>query len=152
LKGEMVLMENWYAGVLHGQRVQFQDGKRWQETNYQYGVRHGVDRRYRGGEIYIESNYVEGRKLSARYFHSNGQPSDLWVGNVLREERDEQGKPILTRRIAMQKLHGAWDIISASKDGKPRADEQGGELTFHADEVVVKLPGTKGTMTMNTYL
>ncbi|MBI1832030.1 MAG: hypothetical protein HYR84_11335, partial [Planctomycetes bacterium] len=151
-KGEVELIENWYAGALHGQQITFRDGRRSSITTYEYGVLHGMYRRYSGGEIWNEENYVDGRRVSARYFHSNGQPSDFWLENVLREERDEKGNLIPTRKIEMQKPHGAWEIVAATQDGKPRAGEKGGELTFVEDDVRVKLPGKKGTMTMNAHL
>src|ERR1700737_2775241 len=36
-KGQLYRIENYYAGVLHGQEVVFENGTRWYEITYKYG-------------------------------------------------------------------------------------------------------------------
>jgi antitoxin component YwqK of YwqJK toxin-antitoxin module len=94
-KGRLHRIENYYAGVLHGQSVWFHEGVRRLEITYQYGVRHGISRDYlRDGKLLQEHEFNQEKLLNTRSFHDNGQPDRWIVAETVQEERDHDGKPI----------------------------------------------------------
>ena len=94
-KGRLYRIENYYAGALHGQLVAFQDGKRWYEITYQYGLRDGVSRNYTpAGKLLLEEVFRDEKRLSSRDFHDNGQPDTWAVSGVIRDKRDQEGRPV----------------------------------------------------------
>ncbi|HBI43389.1 MAG TPA: hypothetical protein DDY78_11115 [Planctomycetales bacterium] len=94
-KGRLYRIENYYAGDLHGQLVAFRDGKRWYEITYRYGNRDGVSRNYTpAGKLLLEEEFREEKRVSSRDFHDNGQPDTWAVSGVIRDKRDEEGRPV----------------------------------------------------------
>jgi hypothetical protein len=97
-KGQLYRIENYYAGVPHGLWVVFENGKRWYEITYQYGLRHGISRHYtRDGKLLLEEEYRDEKRVCVRSFHENGQPARWLVSGVVRDDRDQAGKPILNK-------------------------------------------------------
>ena len=74
-KGQLCKIENYYAGVPHGQTVWFQDGKRWYEITYKYGWRDGIARHYHhDGKILSEEEFHAEKSAGYRSFDSDGRP------------------------------------------------------------------------------
>jgi hypothetical protein len=95
-KGHVHRIENYYAGVPHGQTVWFHDdGTRWCEINYQFGLRHGISRDYRrDGKLLQEHEFIKEKQVSTRSYHDNGQPDRWIVADTILDEFDREGKPI----------------------------------------------------------
>jgi hypothetical protein len=73
--GQILRIENYYAGVLHGQMVAFQDGKRWYEITYKFGLRDGISRHYvYTGKLLAEEEFKEEKCISYRSFNDDGKP------------------------------------------------------------------------------
>jgi len=88
-------IENYYAGVPHGQWVWFREGKPGEEINYRYGLRHGMSRNYTpDGKLLFEQEYREDKRVSTRSFHDNGRPDAWIVSGVVRNAWDKEGNPI----------------------------------------------------------